>query len=151
MENVVYFELNNWFGGRDYPPEEPFYTWLGNDLKQAFTNEEFVKENKLVVVCGLLDMSMNYCITAPRKWVEENCPVLLSDNTYTYNTIQYHKGEERTITHIKKYSDFLKFYNEEDGLPEGRWGMPFKEYCEENIGVHWVNEDEYYKDDEEEE
>jgi hypothetical protein len=135
MKDVVYFELNNWFGGRDYPSEEPFYTWLGNDLKQSFTNEEFVKENKLVVVCGSIDMSMNYCITAPRKWVEENCPVLLSDNTYTYDIIR----REKTVTYTKKYSDFLKFYDEEYGLPEGRCGMPFKEYCEENIGVHWYD------------
>ena len=25
---VVYFELNNWFSGRDYPDAEPFLSWM---------------------------------------------------------------------------------------------------------------------------
>ena len=31
---IVYFELNNWFSGRDYPNEEPFTTWCDDDLKE---------------------------------------------------------------------------------------------------------------------
>ena len=33
IDDVVYFELNNWFSGRDYLSEEPIYSWLCNDLK----------------------------------------------------------------------------------------------------------------------
>lgn len=31
-KEVIYFELNNWFSGEHYPAEEPFTTWIGNDL-----------------------------------------------------------------------------------------------------------------------
>ena len=27
-EEVVYFEVNNWFSGRDFPDCEPFLTWM---------------------------------------------------------------------------------------------------------------------------
>jgi hypothetical protein len=52
MEDVVYFELNNWFAGQDYPDCEPFLTWMGNDLQLRFRDEDWVKENKLCVVDG---------------------------------------------------------------------------------------------------
>ena len=40
MDNeLVYFELNNWSPGKDYPYEEPFLTWIGNDLTIYFNNE----------------------------------------------------------------------------------------------------------------
>ena len=26
--DIVYFELNNWFAGRDYPDAEPFLSWM---------------------------------------------------------------------------------------------------------------------------
>lgn len=152
---VVYFELNNWFAGRDYPIGEPFESWLCNDLKQTLCNEEWVKENKLVVVCGNLDMSMNYCISAPREWVEENCPDLLTDKSYEYKIIQYHAGEEKTIVHTGFYKDFLRFplssSEEYEDLPEGRYGMNFLEYNEDNIGVHWLVDYPVYDDDDEDE
>ena len=46
-KNVVYFSVNNWFCGRDYPDTKNFRKWLGNDLKQNFMNDEWCKENKL--------------------------------------------------------------------------------------------------------
>ena len=36
MEEVVYFEFNNWTPGEHYPFEEPFITWMGNDLDLSF-------------------------------------------------------------------------------------------------------------------
>jgi hypothetical protein len=137
--DIVYFELNNWFSGRDYPNEEPFYNWIN---KRQFTNNEWVKDNKLVVVCGSIDMSLNYCITAPKDWVLKNCPDLLSNKSYEYKIIRYYKDEETTITETKKYEDFLRFPEEDDDVPTGRWGMHFLEYREENIGVHWEDVDD---------
>ena len=69
MEDIVYFSFNNWFIGRDYPIGDK-YKELINSHK--FSDENWVKENKLVVVTGNIDMSVNWCIAAPRKWVEEN-------------------------------------------------------------------------------
>ena len=69
---VVYFELNNWFRGEHYPNDEPFITWIGNDLNITFNNEDWLKENKLCVVRTMVDMSTNFCITATKEWVEYN-------------------------------------------------------------------------------
>lgn len=115
QEEIVYFELNNWMAGEHYPDEEPFLTWLGDDANIIFAdNEEWVKENKLCVVFGIIDMSLNFCITATKKWVEENCPRLLTEHT-----------------------KFLRF-PDEDGNVYGRIDQ-FLEYKEENFGVTYSN------------
>lgn len=114
---VVYFELNNWCRGRDYPDAEPFVTWMSNDFKQKFRNEDWIKENKLVVVKSLVDMSINYCITSTKEWVEENCPELLSI-----------------------YKEFVRQVDEDNEVPYGRFGCPFLEYEEDNIGYHYAEE-----------
>lgn len=111
MKEIVYFELNNWFSGSDYPAAEPFLTWMKDNLNIPFDNKEWVKENKLCVVQSFVDMSSNYCITAPRDWVEANCPELLT-----------------------KYTEFLR-EPDEDGYVYGRFGYEFLEYEEENIGI----------------
>lgn len=117
--DIIYFELNNWSCGCDYPDAEPFISWMKDDLKQKFEDEEWVKENKLVVVESLVDMSMNYCIAATKEWVQSNCPELLT-----------------------KYIQFVR-HSEEDGEPpEGRFGCPFLEYDEDNIGYHFATEKE---------
>lgn len=110
-KDIIYFELNNWMRGEDYPNDEPFITWVGNDYDLKFQNEEFVKENKLCVVRSIIDMSVNFCITAKKEWVEKNCPKLLTD-----------------------YTDFLR-EPDEDGYVYGRFGDEFLEYSEENIGI----------------
>lgn len=111
--DVVYFELNNWACGRDYPDAEPFISWLEDDLNQQFRNEEWIKENKLIVVESMVDMSLNFCISAPKSWVEENCPELLI-----------------------KYTEFLR----KD--MEGRFGCPFLEYKEEQVGYYYAYEED---------
>jgi len=116
MNNIIYFELNNWSPGKDYPAEEPFITWMGNDLRLKFNNENWVKENKLCVVAGLVDMSINFCITATKDWVEENCPKLLTD-----------------------YQDFQR-YPDKWGDIMGRFGHDFLEYSQENFGITFVEE-----------
>ena len=110
-KEIIYFELNNWFPGEHYPDEEPFTTWIGNDLTIYYNNEEWVKKNKLCVVKDIIDMSVNFCITATKEWVEDNCPRLLTD-----------------------FTEFLREPNE-DGDVFGQWGGHFLEYSEDNIGI----------------
>ena len=117
MKDVIYFELNNWFVGRDYPNAEPFLSWMKDDLNQKFRDEEWIKENKLVVVESLVDMSMNFCITATKEWVEENCHELLST-----------------------YKNFVRKPENDEDIPYGEFGCPFLEYNEDNIGYHYAEE-----------
>lgn len=113
MMDIVYFELNNWFSGRDYPDAEPFISWMRDDLHQRFWDESWVKANRLCVAAGFYDMSQNFLITAPKSWVEEHCPELLT-----------------------KYREFLRFPDpKSDGEVYGRFARPFLEYEEENIGI----------------
>ena len=113
---VVYFELNDWMSGRDFPDDSPFIEWMYSyGPRPAFGIDSWVEKNKLVVVESTVDMSLNYCITAPKSWVEDNCPNLLT-----------------------KYAEFIR-HSEEDGeLPVGRFGCPFLEYTKNNIGSHYV-------------
>lgn len=113
MKDIVYFELNNWMRGIDYPNEEPFITWLRNDLQICFNNEDWIEKNKLCVVKTLIDMSQNFCVTATKEWVENNCPKLLTE-----------------------YKQFLR-YPDENGYVYGQYGDEFMEYSEDNIGIRW--------------
>lgn len=150
--DVIYFSVNNWFCGRDYPDTPNFKKWLGNDLKQTFTNDEWCKENKLCVTCEIIDMSHGYAISAPREWVEKNCPELLSDKEYEYTTLisDWKTNGWKEEVHKKKYSDFVYKPEEGEDMPyTGMCGVPFREYKEENFGVEWY-EEPYECDDEDE-
>lgn len=118
MGDIVYFELNNWMSGTDYPADEPFISWMCDDFNIKFNNEDWLKENKLCVLKSYIDMSQNFCITATKEWVEKNCPKLLTD-----------------------YTKFLR-QPDEYGFVEGRFGHEFLEYNEDNIGLTWIDEDE---------
>lgn len=118
-KELVYFELNNWHCGLDYPPVEPFVSWMADDFNIVFSNEEWIKQNRLCVVADVIDMSQNFCITATREWVEKNCPLLLTE-----------------------FTEFLR-YPDEDDIVYGKWGHEFFKYEEDNIGCFWVElEDE---------
>ena len=95
-------------------------------------------------------MSMNYIIAAPRKWVEENCPELLTDNEFTYRTCIHSKDGDKVIENIKKYSDFVDKPDEYGDVEDHRFGWPYIEYKPENFGVHWYHDPNEYCDDEEE-
>ena len=165
MNNVIYFSVNNWFCGRDYPDTPNFRKWLGDDLNQSFRNDKWCKENKLCVYYGCVDMSQNYTVSAPREWVEKNCPELLTDDEYVYYIITHRPKKKKLFggyvyedvkeEHRKKYSDFV--YSQED-VDEGecdRVGdMPFREYCEKNFGseyyeTYWWGDDEDDEDSDE--
>ena len=88
---------------------------MRNDLKIKFRDEEWVKQNKLCVVMDFVDMSQNFCITATKEWVENNCPNLLT-----------------------KYIQFLRT-PDEYGDVEGRFGHQFLEYDEDNFGITEVD------------
>lgn len=145
MTDVVYFELNNWFVGRDYPNAEPFISWI-RDF--CFSDNKWCKENKLVVSTGPIDMSVDWCITAPKEWVEQNCSDLLSDKEYTYKIVTMKivngKKQEKVAEHRESFKKFLCFPDpEEDGEIYGRFGWKFLEYTPENFGVHHVVENDY--------
>lgn len=126
---VVYFELNNWFSDTFYPNEEPFTSWLGDDLNQFFLNESWVKENELCVNAYFIDMSLNYCITAPRSWVLKNCPNLFSFTKFLRFPDENGKVFGRTAAYLDLKGDV---HIEE---PE------FLEYNRDNIGVHLLDFD----------
>lgn len=163
--DVVYFSVNNWMRGKDYPPLKCFDEWLGDDLNQSFRNDAWCKENKLCVYYGVVDMSTNYTISAPREWVEKNCPELLTDDEYTYVTRRgtykssglFKKPELvwEEIEHKKKYSDFVYSQeNVEEGECDWVGDMPFREYCEANFGskyyeTYWWGDDEDDEDSDE--
>lgn len=117
-DSIVYFELNNWFRGEHYPDDQPFIDWMGNDLHLSFNNEDWVTENKLCVVRTIIDMSVNFCVTATRNWVEKNCPKLLID-----------------------YTRFLRF-PDKYGDAYGKFGDEFLEYEEDNIGIKYVYDED---------
>lgn len=123
FDEIICFELNNWSRGKDYPDDEPFLTWIGNDFNIHFNDENWVRENKLCVVRSIIDMSVNFCITTTKSWVEKNCPKLLTEHT-----------------------EFLRF-PDKDGYIEGRFGNDFLEYKEKNIGITEDNDYEFENDE----
>lgn len=122
MKDVIYFELNNWSAGEHYPWAEPFITWLGDDGNLYFSNEEWVSKQDITVTECFIDMSVNYCIGAPKEWVENNCPELLT-----------------------KYTNFIMKKNEDDELV-GRSFSPVIEYTEENKGKIFRFEEHFSRD-----
>ena len=132
--DIMYIELNNWFSGRDYPAVEPIAKWV---VDGEFCSDEFCKEQGIVVVCGVIDMSMNYCITAPKEWVEKTCPFFLSNDSYEYRIHRMQGDKEWYVTEVCKPSNFIRIPREDEDLPKGRHDMPFMEYTPENIGRHW--------------
>lgn len=113
---IIYFEVNDWSPGRDCPDCEPFDTWLDVD-NLNFRNEQWLIENKIIVVETIIDMSLNYCVTAPKEWIEKNCPCILN-------------------------SKFIREPNENNEV-FGRFGCPFKSYTEENLGYWFAGWDEF--------
>lgn len=119
-DDIIYIELNNWMSKHDYPDEEPFLSWINPWNKETkeydlpvFEDDDFNLSQKICVVRAVVDMSLNYCITATRAWVEKMCPRILNE-------------------------EFSKFicHPEEDGTVYGRFGNEFLEYKEENFGLH---------------
>ena len=150
--NVIYFSVNNWFSGRDFPPLPCFKSWLRDDLRLKFRDDKWAKKNKLCIYYGCIDMSTNFTVSAPRDWVEKNCPELLTDDEYTYKEYVY-RGNGDTITeeHHKKYSDFVHWPEDGEEIPDSdQFDMPFREYCEENFGAEYYNTHYWDSDDEEE-
>ena len=134
-QEIVYFHLNNWCAGENYPDAEPFLSWIRGDAFAELHSHKFAKENKLCIVTYPVDMSISYNITATRDWVEKNCPELLT-----------------------KYKKFL-VEPDEDGFLYGPYtNNEFLEYKEENIGLHfedphggWFGEDEEDEEGDEDE
>jgi len=146
---IIYFEINNWFAGRDYPNREPFLSWI-TGYGGIFSNEKWCKENKLCVVAGTLDMSYNWCVTATKEWVLENCPYLLSEEVDKVTFKVHEAGSHGWKDKIEEYAlnRFLHF-PDEDGNVYGTYDWMFLPWCEENFGVTY-HEDNYWDYDDEE-
>lgn len=147
IPEIVYFEVNNWFAGRDYPNREPFLSWI-TGYGGIFSDEKWCKENKLCVVAGTLDMSHNWCVTATREWVLENCPYLLSEEVDKVTFKIMENGEWKDWVKEYALNRFLRF-PDEDGDVYGTFDWMFLPWCEENFGVIY-HEDNYWDCDEEE-
>lgn len=146
-KDIVHFTLNNWMVGEDYPPGEPFETWMSF---YTLTHNNWCREQKICVYYGNIDMSTNYCVTATREWVEKNCPQLLSDDTYTYKeTVYKGYGLKETIEKIGKFSDFVVYEDDDEEEVNNRFDWPFLEYKEENFGSFVYKDPEWNFDDEE--
>lgn len=72
---LIYIEIDE----TDYPPIEPFISWMQNS---QFRNKKWIAKNKLSVVESVIPGTAipNFCITAPRGWVIQNCPTLLEED-----------------------------------------------------------------------
>lgn len=110
MEETVKFSVNNWAPGKDYPEDFPFCL-MG--AASPFAHQDWCVENKLCVVASTIDMSCNFCITAPKEWVEKNCPCILGSK------FEYAPSAE---------SD--------------KWGIPFRDYLPKNFGCIGYDDDE---------
>ena len=121
MEEVVKFSVNHW-SSEDFPPEEPFLLWMtDSQLDKYLANVRYCKENKLVVVMTLMDMSMSFAVTAPLEFVKRECPCLLKIENQQY---VYDKDAKTGI-----------------------YGIRFKKYKEKNIGLWYYDilEDEFVR------
>ncbi len=147
-KDIIYFDLNNWFSGRDYPNNNKFRKWVNEN---QFSNDDWCKENKLCVLWGTIDMSFNWLIAAPKSWVEENCPELLSDDAYTYSTVTMKLDDNGETVHEK--NEYTKAYKEfvhtkdSFGNIYGRFDLEFPKYCEENIGSKRTDLEKWYEDE----
>ena len=136
-DKIVYFSINNWMYGQDFPAGEPFNEWM---LSYQLCDDKWCKENKICVKVGHIDMSTNYCVTATREWVENNCPQLLTDDSYEYIINIYYKGECIKEIKTKKFSDFVyKPDNDGDNIYD-KFDWSFLEYNEDNFGVTWYKD-----------
>ena len=114
-DSIIHFELNDWIIDESYPDCEPINTWIDDN---KFCNKTWVNENKLVVTAGVIDMSINWLISAPKSWVERKCPILLSTTCSKF---------------LRKPDKF--------GKVMGNFGWIFPEYNSNNIGIHYVSKD----------
>lgn len=152
MEEIIYFEMDNWFAGQDYPNAQPFLNWMNDDLNLTFTNNNWCIDNHLCVEATMIDISVCFCVSAPRSWVEENCPKLLTDEECGSIHIISHYDDnigamvDETQYEHCSYSKFL-CKPDENGEVYGRISnLRFAEYKEENFGVHWNDEEDEDED-----
>ena len=116
MQNVIYFEVNNREAGKDYPNEEPFVSWFAEGADSKLNDFEWAKDNRICVVYSKVGSALDYCVTAKKSWVIENCPNLLT-----------------------KYRKFLR-YPDEFGDVLGKSGCLFLDYDEFNFGVLFMED-----------
>ena len=128
--DIVYFHINNWMPGKDYPNKEPFITWM-NDFKlvKYLGSDEWCKQNKICVLMYPVDMSTSFCVTATKDWVEKHCPSILDEDK------QFQVEPDEDGDYIAPLADEILY---------------FLEYSENNFGVAFESNgygDEYDEDE----
>lgn len=127
-KDLIYFSVDDWSCGEDYPDKEPFITWFTsnyenpNHITYKFEDDKWCKENKLVVVCTLLDLSLNFNIIAAKEWIERNCPYIIGSRFDYTDKLERGSLWDEPVNKLEK------------DLYLGFWGH-FLPYREENYGV----------------
>ena len=117
---VVHFEVTYDEPIGKFPRSEPFLTWMksdpdsGMELGVFFIKEYWCILNHLCVVTQIVDdISINFCVTATKKWVKKKCPVILD-------------------------SEFIVKPNK-DGDYVGSLGNLFLDWNSDNWGIYYID------------
>ena len=126
MEEIIYLEFNNWFGGRDYPEIPNIEDWVGGcdrpGYKSPLLNDEWCKAQKI-------------CCLTNDTYITDFC---------------YSRGQEQWWTKTEEYSfdQFRRMPEDGDEVAYGRFGWRFLEYKEENFGLTWCADEDNIIDEE---
>ena len=114
-KQLVYFTVDNWSPGVDYPRCDNFENLYREDLDAfAFIDNEYCKENKLAVYCTTLDMSIAFTVVAPIGWCVKNSPEIIG--SYWDETAKPGKNNWK----------------------ESIYGLPYPEYKEKNFKCKFI-------------
>ena len=122
-EEIYFIELNHWSAGDGYPAEEPFFTWMSDsNLDTYFRNEEFVMNNKICVRWFIIDMSIDFLITAPKSFIDKFCPELWKSENKKFIQSAKKLTELPYSWLYGEYEEFLPFTEEYIGkIVAGEW------------------------------
>lgn len=115
--DIVYFEINDWWAGETFPDKEPFIDWCW-EIRSYLLNTSWCKENKIISIGYWEDMSISVIVAAPIDWVKENCPSLLDEDRRFILTEE--EIEDGPHMKYKEHMIGAYFFSE---LDEGHWEL----------------------------
>ena len=102
MSELIKFWVNDWAPENDFPDEEPFSTWMQEevfcDAVLDGTADKYCKANKICAVYDLIDQSVEFSVVAPREWVETVCPCIIGT--------KFEKKAEAKIGRFVKFPEY---------------------------------------------
>ena len=141
-EDVVYFGFSDWEAGFDYPDTPNFRELIGDRKNCKFSDDAWCRENKLCVVMAPEGDSWIYSVTAPREWVEKNCPEVLGTD---YENIKKSEDEEyfenRYDLYYLDYDPICFGVLRESKSPAQLFEDELNEMCEYDDDEDWEDED----------